>query len=70
VGLTRPPSDHDRQRTERCFLRAAFYGRYLREICHMAPDEAAALVVKRYPRTRELLWQWRTGFLPENRASD
>ena len=35
--------------------RAAFYGLYLRSVEGLAPDEAAALVIERYPQTRPLL---------------
>lgn len=35
--------------------RAAFYGLYLRAVQRLAPDEAAALVIERYPQTRPLL---------------
>lgn len=35
--------------------RAALYGLYLRTVEGLAPDEAAALVMKRYPQTRPLL---------------
>ncbi len=41
------PEPHD-------FIRAAFYGLVLRAEGY-APDEAAALVAERYPRTRERL---------------
>jgi hypothetical protein len=70
VSPTRPPSDHDRQRAGRCFWRAALYGGYLRDICHLTPDEAAALMVKRYPRTRELLWRLVSGFSQQEHATD
>lgn len=35
--------------------RAAFYGLYLRTVQGLAPNEAAALVIARYPQTRPLL---------------
>lgn len=35
--------------------RAALYGLYLRHVEGLAPDEAAALVIERYPQTRPLL---------------
>jgi len=35
--------------------RAAFYGLYLRNVEGLAADEAAALVIERYPQTRPLL---------------
>jgi hypothetical protein len=48
-------AEHDRQMAERDWLRAGLYGRWLREVVGLAPDEAAALVIERYPKTRERL---------------
>lgn len=52
----RVPNDDEpeRQRLERYYSRAAFYGLYLRQQGY-SPDHAAALVIERYPRVREQL---------------
>ena len=47
----RPPTEAE----DRYRARAAFYGLYLREVCGCARDEAAALVIERYPRVRPWL---------------
>lgn len=60
-GQSRPRTSHRTRGNgpqagqDTSFTRAAFYGLYLRRVEGLAADEAAALVMERYPRTRPFL---------------